>query len=126
MEKFIKNLFMVMILAAFSVSFTSCGSDDDDDPSATVGRLTITNNSTYTLDSFMVNFTNDKGEIITRESKGTLKPKDKITVDIPIGASYYYMSTYVYGDRFFSVDYATTVRTQVLTDQIVGNWTANN
>ena len=51
----------------------SCGDDDKDEPSAVVGQLTIQNKSSYTLSAFMVNFTNDKGEIITREEKGTLR-----------------------------------------------------
>lgn len=48
MEKFIKNLFMVMILAAFSVSFTSCGGDDDDDEPATGSNLAAKIEGIYT------------------------------------------------------------------------------
>ena len=118
------KLFSLLLITFLSVSLTSCG-DDEDEPSAVVGKVTITNSSTYTLENFIVNFTNDGGEIITREHKGTVKPKDKVLVEIPIGATKYYMGTTVAGTYFFSPDYATTVRNQVLTDQIVGNWTSN-
>lgn len=113
-----------MVLLMMPVVMGSC-SDDDDEPSAIAGKVNIRNSSTYTLSDFMVNFTNDKGEIITREEKGTLKPNDVVSVDIPIGATYYYMSTVMSGYRFFSPDYSTSVRQQVLTTQTVGNWLTN-
>lgn len=125
MNKIIKNLWLLLLLVSFGFSVSSCSDDDDDEPSAVVGKLTITNNSTYTLSNFIVNFTNDSHEIITKEQKGTLKPKDKVTVDIPIGATLYYMGTTSNGKYFWSPDYSTTVKSQVLTDQIVGNWSTN-
>lgn len=112
------------MLLTMSVSMISC-SDKDDEPSAVVGKVLIQNKSSYTLASFKVNFTNDKGEVITQEDKGTLKAGDAVKVDVPIGASYYYMSTIAGSQRFFSPDYSVSVRMQVLTDQIVGNWRAN-
>lgn len=109
-----------------TMSVTSCsGNDNDDEPSAVVGKLVITNSSSYTLSDFVINFTNDSHEIITREQKGTLKPKDKINVDIPLGATLYYMGTVSGGNRFWSPDYSVSVKNQVLTDQIIGNWSAN-
>lgn len=119
------KLFGLFIITFLSFSLSSCGDDKEDEPSAVVGVVTITNTSTYTLSNFIVNFTNDDHEVITREQKGTVKPKDKVTVEIPIGATKYYMGTTVNGKYFFSPDYSVSVRNQILTDQIVGNWTAN-
>lgn len=119
------KLFGLLLIMAFSFTASSCSDDKNDEPSAVVGKISITNSSSYTLSGFIVNFTNDKGEIITREQKGTVKPKDKISVDIPIGATMYYMGTSLQGTYFFSPDYSVSVRNQVLTDQIVGNWTSN-
>lgn len=112
------SLFVLLIT---STAITSC-SKDNDEPSPVVGKVTITNNSSYTLSSFVVVFVNDHQETITTENKGTFKPSEKIQVDIPIGATEYYMSTVAGGERFFSVNYNVSVKTQVLTDQIVGNW----
>lgn len=123
--KIVKQLPIYLIVMLMSVFVAACGGDDKDEPSATVGKLNITNNSTYTLSDFVVNFTNDSGEVITREQKGTVKPNDKVSVDIPIGATKYYMGTSLYGTRFWSADYAVSVKKQVLTDQIVGNWSSN-
>lgn len=116
---------MVMLIPLFSLSITSCSDDKDDEPSAVIGKITITNNSTYTLEDFMVNFMSVSGEVITREKKGTIKPKETVNVDIPIGAKLYYMSTTANGTRFFSADYEISVRKQILTDEIVGNWSMN-
>ncbi len=123
MKKFL-NLFVVALMFTTAFALTSCG--DNEDPSASVGRVHITNRSTYTLDDFVVNFTNDSGEIITREKKGTVKPGQTINVDVPIGATYYYMGTYFYGKNFWSANYPVSVRTQVLTDQIVEEWKSNS
>lgn len=123
--KHVKNLILVMFAIFCCTAFTSCDKDDDKEPSTTTGRVNITNKSQYTLYDFGVVFTNSKGEKITAEDKGTLKPNDKVTVDIPIGATYYYMRTYLSGKYYFSVDYSTDVRSQVLSDQVVGNWTSN-
>ncbi len=126
MKNLLKHVAMLAFTLFLGLAATSCSDDDDkDEPSAVVGKISITNKSTYTLDNFMVNFTNDKGEVITREQKGTLKPSGKVSVEVPIGATYYYMSTAVNGTRFFSVDYAVSVKTQILTDQIVGEWKSN-
>lgn len=124
MKKAIK-LFGLLFMVCLFAPMTSCGDDDDDEPSAVVGKVEILNNSKYSLENFFVNFTNDHGEIITREQKGTIKPKERVYVDIPIGATYYYMGFRDSGYTFFSVDYAVSVRNQVLTDQIVGNWSTN-
>lgn len=124
MAKLMKWL-MVILIPLFSLTITSCSDDKDDEPSATVGTITITNSSTYTLDNFMVNFTSVSGEVITKESKGTIKPKETVKVDIPIGAKLYYMSTTANGTRFFSADYEVSVKKQILTNEIVGNWSSN-
>lgn len=114
---------MLMCLT-LSASVVSCGGDDDE-PSAVAGQLSITNKSSDTLSDFVVHFTNDKNEIITREEKGTLKTNETIKVDIPIGATYYYMSTVAGRYRYFSPDYQTSVKKQVITDQTLGNWKTN-
>lgn len=119
------KLFNLILITFLSFSLASCGDDKDDEPSAVTGKITITNSSTYTLSNFIVHFTNDDHEIITKEQKGTVKPKDKITVDIPLGATKYYMGTTASGKYYFSPDYSTSVRKQILTDQIVGNWSTN-
>lgn len=117
-------IFFVVLTMGFTM--TSCSDDDDDEPSATVGKVTIINSSTYTLSDFRVNFVNDGDELITRELKGTVKPKDQITVDIPIGATKYYMGTTMSGRTFWSADYSVSVKKQVLTDQTVNNWKTNS
>lgn len=122
MKSYIKYLWYVLAVFIFATTVVSCSKDDDGEPSAVVGRVSILNNTSYTLDDFMVNFINDSNEIITRESKGTLKPKETVMVDIPIGATQYYMGTVEGGIRFWSPNYAVSVKNQVLTDQIVGNW----
>jgi hypothetical protein len=114
-----------MLFVILGLTVSSCSKDDKDEPSAVAGSIRVTNKSSYTLDDFRVNFTNDKGETITIEQKGTLKPEASVTVEAPIGATYYYMSTVMYGDRYFSADYAISVKSQVLSDQIVGQWKKN-
>lgn len=126
MNKIIKKSWLLLLLVSFGLSTSSCSDDDNDEPSAVVGKVTITNSSTYTLTDFTVNFINDSYEIITREKKGTLKPNEKVTVDIPIGATNYYMGTTSNGRYYWSPNYSTSVKSQVLTDQIIGNWTANS
>lgn len=120
MKKVINLFFMMMVLLA-STTFASCSSGDDE-PSSTQGKVTITNKSTYTLEEFRVLFMSVSDEVITIEKKGTLKPGAKETVDIPLGAKTYYMSTYLGGYNYFSADYEISVRSQVLTDDVVGLW----
>lgn len=116
-----------MVLLVMPVLMGSCSDDDDDDdPSAYVGKVNIRNSSSMTLYAFMVHYINDGREIITTEDKGTLKPNEVISVDIPIGATKYYMSTFSDGDRYFSPDYSASVRQQVITDQNLEHWHPNN
>ncbi|MCM1451803.1 MAG: hypothetical protein NC102_06065 [Clostridium sp.] len=125
MEKqFYKFLLLFAVVLTMGFATSSCGGDDDE-PSASVGKVSILNSSTFTVNNFQVIFVNDKMEIITRESKGTLKPKDKVNVDIPIGATEYYMGGVMYNTVFFSANYKVSVTNQVLTDQTVGQWTTN-
>lgn len=124
MKKFIK-LFFPILMVMVCLGFNSCSKDHDDEPSATVGKLSVTNSSTYTLNEFTVIFVNSRMETITIERKGTLKPKDQVSVDIPIGATEYYMGTIMYSTTFFSPNYDINVKRQVLTDQTVGQWTTN-
>lgn len=125
MKNLLRILGVMLATVFIGLSAVSCSDDKESEPSSNAGSITIINKSQYTLDSFQVNFTNDRGETITIEQKGTLKPNGTVLVDAPIGATYYYMSTVMFGDRYFSADYAINVRTQVLSDQIVGQWKKN-
>lgn len=117
------KLFGLLLIMAFSFTASSCSDDKNDEPSAVVGKISITNSSSFTMSQFTVFFLNDEYERITTEQKGTVKPKDKISVDIPIGATKYFMAMVYGGNVYASPYYSVSTRNQVLTDQIVGNWT---
>jgi len=127
MKKFLKFFPVLFAVMLTGLVTTSCGDDDEDDvPAGVVGHITIKNSSKYELDDFVVNFINDDLELITRERKGTLKCNASCQVDIPIGATKYYMGTSQGGKMFWSANYDISIRSQVLTDQSVGNWSSNN
>lgn len=122
MKHFLKFFVPVILLMTFASLTTACG-DKDDEPSSTQGKINITNNSNYTINSFTVRFINSHYETIATESKGTVKPKDKISVDIPLGATEYYFTGVIMGFSCYSAYYETTLRNMVLTDETVGYWT---
>lgn len=119
-----KNLmrfFTVMVLMTLALpTLTSC----DPDPEVK-DTVYIDNKSTYTLYSFGVIFETSGGETITIEEKGTVKPGQKFSVDVPTGAGRYYMRTKIGSTYYFSVYYNISDRNQVLTDDIVGYWSSN-
>ena len=110
---------MMLVMLALSVSFVSC-SDDDDTPSV----ITVSNNSTYTLNRFRVVFVTEKGETLTDKEYGTLSPDDKITAEIPTGAAEYYMATYI-NRWYFSPNYSISITNNKLTSAVVGEWMSN-
>lgn len=126
--KQIYRLLGILMLAVCAVGFTSCGSDEPEPapgPEQNPDVVYITNGSSYTLNDFVVYFTNSKGELITRENKGTLKAGGHTDADIPQGAEYYYMATTLMGSRFFSPDYKVSLTSITLTDATVGEWRTN-
>ncbi len=126
--KQIYRLLGLMLMVVCAVGFTACGDDEDEPapaPPVDSTVISITNGSSYTLDDFIVVFTNTKGETISRERKGTLKPGGHVEADIPQGAVYYYMGTMLMGSRFFSPDYEVSLKSIRLTDDTVGEWRTN-
>ena len=115
--KQIYRLLGILLLAVCAVGFTG--------PEQNPDVVYITNGSSYTLNDFVVYFTNSKGELITRENKGTLKAGGHTDADIPQGAEYYYMATTLMGSRFFSPDYKVSLTSITLTDATVGEWRTN-
>lgn len=78
-------------------------------------KITITNNSTYSLYRFRVVFINSRLEELTDRDFGTLDPGTTITADIPTSATEFYMATYSNYKWFFSPNYdvSYTYLTQV-------------
>lgn len=118
--KTVKFLSMMLVMLALSVSFVSCSDDNDDTPAI----ITISNNSTYTLNRFRVVFVTEKGEKLTDKEYGTLSQDDKITAEIPAGAAEYYMATYI-NTWFFSPNYPISITNNKLTSDVVNEWMTN-
>ncbi|MBQ6965717.1 MAG: BACON domain-containing protein [Bacteroidaceae bacterium] len=89
-------------------------------------RVTITNGSVYTLERFRVVFLNSRFEKLTDRDFGTLSPGSSVTVDIPTGATEYYMATYSGSTWYFSPNYTVDYTTLNLTTDEIGNWSANS
>ena len=89
-------------------------------------KVTITNNSTYTLSRFRVIFLNVRGEQLTDRDFGTLDPGMSISADIPTSATEYYMATYLNSRWFFSPNYDVTYTNLSLGTAEIGNWSANS
>ena len=88
-------------------------------------RVTITNNSTYTLYRFRVVFINSRFEELTDRDFGTLDPGTTITADIPTAATEFYMATYLNSKWFFSPNYDVTYTRLNLSTAEIGNWSTN-
>ena len=88
-------------------------------------KVTITNNSTYTLERFNVHFVNSKYEELSVRDFGTLYPNGVVEADIPTGATEYYMATYL-NRWYFSADYSIEITRMFLTNAEVDNWSANS
>lgn len=89
-------------------------------------KITITNNSTYTLYRFRVIFINSRLETLTDRDFGTLDPGTTITADIPTSATEFYMAEYFNNRWYFSPNYDVTYTNLSLTTAEVGNWSANS
>ena len=89
-------------------------------------KVTITNNSTYTLYRFRVVFVNGKYEELTDRDFGTLDPGTSITADIPTSATEYYMATYLNSKWFFSPNYEVSYTNLSLSSSEIGNWSTNS
>ena len=88
-------------------------------------KVTITNNSTYTLERFTVHFVNARMEELSTRDFGSLYPGGKIEADIPTGATEYYMATYA-SRWYFSANYSIDITRMTLTTAEVDNWSANS
>ena len=88
-------------------------------------RVTIINNSTYTLERFRVVFLNSRLESLTDRDFGTLSPGTSVTADIPTSATQFYMATYLNSRWYFSPNYDIEFTYLNLTTAEVGNWSAN-
>ncbi len=89
-------------------------------------KVTVTNNSTYTLYRFRVVFLNSKLEQLTDRDFGTLDPGSTITADIPTSAKEFYMATYLNSRWYFSPNYEVTYTNLSLSTAEIGNWSANS
>lgn len=88
-------------------------------------RVTITNNSTYTLYRFRVVFLNSRNEELTDRDYGTFDPGMVVIADIPTSATQFYMATYLNNKWFFSPNYDTTFTNLSLSTGEIGNWSTN-
>ena len=88
-------------------------------------KVTITNNSSYTLQRFTVHFVNSRMEELSTRDFGSLYPGGRIEADIPTGATEYYMATYA-SRWYFSANYSIDITRMNLTTAEVDNWTANS
>lgn len=88
-------------------------------------NVTITNNSTRSLYRFRVVFMNSKYEKLTDRDFGTFDPGRTISVEIPTGATEYYMATYLNSMWFFSPNYDVSFYNLNLSTSEIGNWSTN-
>lgn len=88
-------------------------------------KVTITNNSTYTLYRFRVVFRNSRKEPLTDRDYGTFDPGTVVVADIPTAATEFYMATYINNTWFFSPDYDVTYTNLNLSTAEIGNWSSN-
>lgn len=113
-------------MALCLATFASCSSEDDPEPvvPAPDTQLHVINGSTYTLERFTVIFWNDDKETITNKEYGTFSQGETKNIDIPAGATQYYMGTYMYGSWFVSPTYKLAgYQTLSLTSDMVNSWT---
>lgn len=89
-------------------------------------RVTITNNSTYSLYRFRVVFVNSRFEELTDRDFGTLDPGTTITADIPTAATEFYMATYLNSKWFFSPNYDISYTRLNLSTAEIGNWSTSS
>lgn len=89
-------------------------------------RVTITNNSTYSLYRFRVVFVNSRFEELTDRDFGTFDPGTTITADIPTAATEFYMATYLNSKWFFSPNYDISYTRLNLSTAEIGNWSTNS
>ena len=89
-------------------------------------KITITNNSTYSLYRFRVVFLNSRLELLTDRDCGTFDPGATVTVDIPTAATEFYMATYLNNRWFFSPDYDVTYTDLRLTTGEINNWSSSS
>lgn len=130
MKNFSKYFSMLM-LAIGIVCVTACGGSDDDAPTTintpvipVSNNLTITNNSSYTLARFTVIFWNDYNETVTNKDYGTFTINETKSIEIPAGATQYYMATYLASKWFVSPTYKlANYRSLALTTDMVNAWT---
>ncbi len=118
--KHISKIFTLLAILTLSLGFASCSEDEESYP-----ELTITNNSTYTLNRFRVIFVNEDLETMSDVDYGTLYPNETISdIVIPTGATKYYMATYQ-DQWFFSPYYSVSIRKLKLDNSTVGQWSNN-
>lgn len=89
-------------------------------------RVTITNNSTYSLYRFRVVFVNSRFEELTDRDFGTFDPGTTITADIPTAATEFYMATYLNSKWFFSPNYEISYTRLNLSTAEIGNWSTSS
>lgn len=112
---------MAMIMFGATMFLSSC---DDEEENAK--KVTIKNNSTYTLERFRIIFLNARDETLVDKDFGTLAPGESISIEIPAAATEYYMATYLSNIWFFSPNYTITYTSLKLSTSEVNNWGRNS
>ena len=128
-KNFLLNLLAMMMVAMVSVGFTSCSDDDKEEALPVIpqtNKVTVKNNSTYSLYRFRVVFVNSRMEEIDDKDFGTREPGKSISCEIPTGATEYYMATYQNYTWFFSPNYEVSYKNISLTNSIINNWYSNS
>lgn len=125
----LKNYLWLISMALFvglSLTLTACDDKNEPDEVIQETKVTVTNNSAYTLYRFRVVFVNSKLEELTDRDFGTLDPGSTITADIPTSAKDFYMATYLNSKWFFSPNYEVTYKNLSLSTAEIDNWSANS
>lgn len=111
------NVLAIALVAMMSVGLSSCGSDDDPEPSP--AEVTITNNSSGSYNRFTVYFRNKSNEFLSTRDYGTLSPGQHVSSTIPTGAATYFISIYSNGTTYVSADYEVSITSLSLTDESI-------
>ena len=117
-----KKMLLMGMLCMFvlALGLTSCNKEE------VALQVRVTNNSSYSLSTFRITFENAYSEVLSRREFGDFVPNQTVTMEIPVGAARYYLSTYANGYTFFSPYYEAKITNLVLTSDMVSAWTTNS
>lgn len=121
-KDFFYGILALLMISLLSVGFTACKNDDD----PVEPKVTITNNSTYTLSRFRVIFLNSRLEELTDKEYGTFEPGSTVEAVIPTSAEEFYMATNINSKWFFSPNYKISYNKLNLSTGEIGKWSSNS